>query len=346
MKRIFLFFKGRGMSLPFMLLAILTFSCSSDDNKDDLSQTTFENEFFTVINGEFSNKNLPAATAGDLDIISLSGNNTILAGGSNPITVVTPENATGIVVGVQGHKGYFTVPVGAQSRNTNSTTTYSTGISSNLNLLIGYNVTEDFVISFAAQNRNGDIGDYYQLEVNYLEAGTGKLHVHLSWNQENDVDLHLIEPNGEKIYYGNSYSENGGELDIDSNPACFIDGVKNENIYYKDNAETIVEYGEYEVLVDLYSACDITEPTDYIVKVFYGGTQIATTEGQNPYFGVLMPEDESGNSDLISVMKFKIQGEPAPRSQGGKVEAPPVFQFKFKDQDKLEKPQTLSPQKM
>src|SRR5699024_2540303 len=326
--------------------AIFTFSCSSDDNKEDLSQANFENEFFTVIDGEFSNKNLPAPSANDLGIISLSGNSTILAGGSNPITVVTPENATGIVVGVEGHKGYFVVPVGAQARNVNSPTTYGIGTSSSLRLLIGNDVAEDFVISFAAQNRNGDVGNYYHLEVNYLEAGTGKLHVHLSWNQENDVDLHLIEPNGEKIYYGNPYSYNGGELDLDSNAGCFIDGVKNENIFYEDDTEVIVEYGEYEVLVDLWSACDITEPTEYIVTVYYGGHQVATTEGQNPHIGTVMPEDESYNSNLISLMKFDIQAEPVPRSQGGQTEAPPIFQFKFKDQDKVERPQVLSPQKM
>ena len=345
MKPNFMFSKGRVKFLPLILLALFTFSCSSDDSKDDMSQDAFENNYFSVVNGEFANDDLPAPNANDLDILGLTGNSTILAGGSNPITVVTPDNATGVIIGVQGHKGLFSVPVGAQTQGLPSSSSASNN-TTGIQLLIGREVREGFTISFAAQNSRGETGAYRELEVNYLEAGTGKLHISLSWDQENDVDLHVIEPNGEHIYYGNRQSTNGGELDLDSNPACYIDGIKNENIFYEDDPEVIVEYGEYEVLVDLYAACDITEPTTYIISAYYGGALIATTEGQNSHTGTLMPEDESHNSDLISVMKFNIQGEPAPRSQEGQLDAPAVFQFNFKDQDKVERPQVLSPQKM
>lgn len=334
MKRKFIFFEGRRMFLPLILLALFTFSCSSDDDKDDKSQATFENNYFTVINGDFANDNLPASNANDLDILGLTGNSTILAGGSNPITVVTPDGASRVIVGVQGHRGLFSAPI---NTSTNSTS---------LQLLIGREVREGFTISFAAQNSSGETGAYRELEVNYLEAGTGKLHISLSWDQENDVDLHLIEPNGEHIYYGNRRSTNGGELDLDSNPACYIDGIKNENIFYEDEPEIIVEYGEYEVLVDLYAACNITAPTTYIISAYYGGALIATTEGQNSHTGTLVPEDESNDTDLISIMKFNIQGEPVPRGQEGQLDAPPVFQFNFKDEDKVNRPRVLSPQKM
>src|SRR5699024_6524329 len=345
MKRNRILFKGRGMFLPLILLAIFTFSCSSDDDKEDTSQADFENEYFKVLDGEFSSADLPGSNTSDLDIIGLFGNSTVLAGGSNPITVVTPDNATKIIVGVQGRKGHFIIPVGNQARNANGMTTLSSGVSSSLSLLIGNDVDDDFVISFAAQSSNGNVGSYYELEVNYLEAGTGKLHVSLSWNQENDVDLHLIEPNGEEIYFGNRQSNNGGNLDIDSNAACSIDGIKNENIYYEDEPGVIVEAGEYEVLVNLWSSCSITEPTDFIVTVYYSDGQIALTEGQNPYSGVLIPGDN--NSDMRSIMKFNISGnlKSAVRSKQQQ-EGQQDYQFKYKDQDKVERSKVLSPQKM
>lgn len=341
MKRNVILFAGRGMFLPLILLALFTFSCSSDNDKDDKSQVTFENNYFSVVNGEFANKDLPATNDADLGILGLTGNSTVLAGGSNPISIITPDNATDIIVGVEGHKGYFSVPVGTQTGNVPMSTSASNTTS--MQLLIGREITEGFTLSFAALNSLGQVGAYKQLEVNYLEAGTGKLHISLSWDQENDVDLHLIEPNGERIYYGNRSSLNGGELDLDSNPACQIDNINNENIFYEEDSDVIIEYGEYEVQVDLYAACNITDATNIIMSVYYGNALIATTEGQNPHTGVLMPSDYG---DYISIMKFNIQGEPASRGQEQNLDAPAVFQFNFKDQDKVERPQILSPQKM
>lgn len=341
MKRNVILFAGRGVFLPLILVAIFTFSCSSDNDKNDESQVIFENNYFSVVNGEFANQDLPAVNSDDLGILGLTGNSTVLAGGSNPISIVTPDNATGIIVGVEGHRGYFSIPVGTQMGNVPMRPESSNTTS--MQLLIGREIREGFTISFAAQNSSGQVGDYQQLEVDYLAAGTGKLHISLSWDQENDVDLHLIEPNGERIYYGNSSSVNGGELDLDSNPACYIDAINNENIFYEDDSEVIVEYGEYEVQVDLFSPCSITDATNFIVSVYYGNALIATTEGENEHTGILMPSDYG---EYISIMKFNIQGEPASRGQQQAVDAPAVFQFNFNEQDKVNKPQVLSPQKM
>ena len=45
-----------------------------------------------------------------------------------------------------------------------------------------------------------------------------------------DVDLHVVDPRGEEVFYGHPNSASGGRLDLDSNAACDLDHKRNENI--------------------------------------------------------------------------------------------------------------------
>jgi len=286
-------------------------SCSSDDKDnapDGVSQADFAREYFNIQDGEFNGRALPNPNSSLLQILGIEGNSTVLAGGSNLIHVSASDNSSHIIVGVRNAGGFYTMPLHRNS---------SSGISTmeiDLSLFIGQQAEGDFSIAFSATDGQGNYGPFEYLDVALMEAGTGVLQVSLSWDQENDVDLHVIEPNGYHIYYGDRTSLNGGQLDVDSNPACNIDNINNENIYYEDDENVTIEYGEYEVLVDLYAACFIFIETNYTIIVYYGGEIIATTEGTNPHMGILTPEDESHNSNLISVMKFTIDSEPAPRA--------------------------------
>lgn len=92
-------------------------------------------------------------------------------------------------------------------------------------------------------------------------------------------------------------------LDIDSNAGCYIDGVNNENIVIP---EELLEVGEYRVEVDMWSNCDPSISTEWMVAARYKGNLLPNLlpEKGNPVSGVYPVGAPSG--DHTEVMKFKI----------------------------------------
>ena len=113
------------------------------------------------------------------------------------------------------------------------------------------------------------------ITVNSVAAASSQLQVSLNWVHPVDMDLHVEMPDGFNIFFAAQEGDQGGELDLDSNPACFLDLIQNENITWRDTAPIS---GEYVVRVHLWSACDATEAMPYIVTV-RRGEQVDTFEG-------------------------------------------------------------------
>lgn len=322
--------------LTYLLLLCLSFtlsfySCSDDDSDDK----TLQDNYFKIENANFINSAFPeASSSNDAPSISeLYGNGSVLAGGSNPITLNTSSDISSVIVGIEGEKGYFEIPASSH-KSTNSTYVIYLIMSQELEM-------SNFSIVVAVIGTNGLVSYHETIYVSLVEAGTGKLQVSCSWDRPNDVDLHVVEPNGEEIYYGNSYSTNGGELDIDSNASCSIDNINNENVTYSD--EAIVESGEYIVRVDLYSNCSVTANTNYIVTVYYDGQAITPSYGQNPYYGTFAPGDADygGGGSGKTVLKFNIGSS---KSAQNKASFNQAFKFDY-PVDKANKPKNLSPSK-
>ncbi|MBE7193450.1 YfaP family protein [Gordonia polyisoprenivorans] len=133
--------------------------------------------------------------------------------------------------------------------------------------------SEDFAFYFAGVDASGVQGPMVRQEVKALKVGTGAVQVSTSWTVDSDLDLILVEPSGDKIYFNNKTSSSGGTLDLDSNADCDIDGKNNENITYPQAPS-----GTYTVYVNLYSSCG-TPATDYVVTVSVGGQQPRTFTG-------------------------------------------------------------------
>lgn len=100
-----------------------------------------------------------------------------------------------------------------------------------------------------------------------LDVGSGDVQISLTWDTHTDVDLWLLEPNGNKIYYANKTSDTGGELDYDNTIE-----YGPENIFYKDIAPS----GIYKVQVNYYSGAPTATHYNVVVK---NGNAINTYEG-------------------------------------------------------------------
>lgn len=117
-----------------------------------------------------------------------------------------------------------------------------------------------------------------------VDVGGGQFQVTLAWDTTADVDLHLTEPDGNKIYYAAPNSAAGdGYLDRDD-----TDGFGPENIYFEEN----IPAGEYTVEVHMFSGLSDELPTDYTVTVKQGGSV-------DTFTGTLVEDDET---DLITTL--------------------------------------------
>jgi len=222
---------------------------------------------FRVQSGLFVNEPLPAPDPqwfGSPIELTAAGT-TILTGGSADVEVdftsqPNPGAVVGLIVGMEGANGYYHVPLDG-----------SNGVEALQLLMRSYadNEVPPLVLQTRVALRDvaGRVSPYAPASFDVLPVGTGDIQVSLSWDTATDVDLHVIEPGGCELYYGNKTCSSGGELDLDSNAGCGIDGINNENAYWPPGA---APEGEYQVRVAFWSDCSGL-PADYTVTVNYCG---------------------------------------------------------------------------
>ncbi len=323
------------MKQKFLILKVVAFvlavSLLASCKKDKDSKTVKVGDYIEVENGSLVNSNLPDESGSNISAL-ITSNTRALEGGSSPITISTNSSVSHLLMGIAGTSGYYQVSVADLQTTSNG---YIATILFNSDM-----PTEEFTIVAEMQNEaTNEIGGRTEIAVSSIQqSSAGKLQVSLSWDLLNDIDLHLVEPDANEIFYGNEgyisydwdriYSEHAddyysltesdleqyilddesttGVLDLDSNPGCSIDSVNNENIIYIFPSD--IKTGEYIVKVDFYSDCVGTGITNYIVTARYDNQLIVPTSGSNPYNGSFQAgtDDFGGLGDGVEIMRFNI----------------------------------------
>jgi len=98
----------------------------------------------------------------------------------------------------------------------------------------------------------GDVADSIKERVKRAGGRVdGDLRCSLSWFNYDDLDLHLVEPSGNEIYFGSKYDAiTGGQLDVDMNAGSGTTRSAVENIVFPDRRQ--MPRGDYRLFVHNY----------------------------------------------------------------------------------------------
>lgn len=300
---------------------ILVFLCNKEKTVTTILTFSMKNpiqdSYFSIESAIYFSGSMPAFNAA---LENVSVNQSILPGGASIVTIDSDVELKEIYAGAKSVSGYYKlkaseylVTEGAQSR-----------FRYTFILLASQSLIHDFSLVVVVLT-NTDTCKGTEFPLKYVEAGTGSLQVGLTFNNAKDIDLYVVEPNKNIIYFGNrrpylfnannypdsDYDRKMG-LDHDSNAGCHIDNLNNENVYFQGNC---IQKGTYEVWINMYSNCVSSISTSWAVVTTYNGGLVVPTSGVNPSQGVF-PVNTPSNSiggvlqGAKKVMTFNItEGE-------------------------------------
>jgi hypothetical protein len=105
--------------------------------------------------------------------------------------------------------------------------------------------------------------------------GTGDVRATLTWTGDCDLDLHVTDPSGSEIYYGNPTSPSGGQLDVDDIPGPGETGTHVENIFWPTGG---APRGTYTAFVRNLGGYTSTS-CGYSMQVFVNGAAVGGSSG-------------------------------------------------------------------
>ena len=120
-------------------------------------------------------------------------------------------------------------------------------------------------VRVAAVDMAGRVSPWQTRSLTVMPLGTGDVEVALTMTESTDLDLYVVDPAGQVIYYGNTRAGNGGHLDLDANAGCGGHmGVNAEHIFWPTG---MAPAGTYQVRVANYSSCIQGRAVDYRINV-------------------------------------------------------------------------------
>ena len=216
-----------------------------------------------------------APVAGTGPIVTAPVPALVLLGGTIQLLATSPTPFTKVIVTVPGVTDYWELTLPASTTSAQLLVVFAQDIPVNVfDMRLGGALSG----AYGAQQTN---------TLSVIDVGTGDVQINVTWDSKADLDLHVVDPSGQEIYWANRTSTTGGQLDLDSNAACATDGPRAENIFWASGL--IAPHGDYYVRVDQWSNCT-SALTNYVVTVH--------AKGKLPqvFSGVFIGTGDAGNA--------------------------------------------------
>lgn len=146
----------------------------------------------------------------------------------------------------------------------------------------------------------------------------GAIEIGLEWNDTNDLDLHVVEPNGNRIYWKFKESDGrdgtGGHLDVDKNADCSkLTSTPVEHVYW-DTFD--IPDGEYKVFVHFFRQCGSSAESKFTVLCKYGD-EIKRFNDSVRFDPTAVPH--GAVVEVTSFYPSQLKGDSAPEQNSGSI---------------------------
>lgn len=193
--------------LVYLLLCLVTLFSLSNCSSDDEIINNIEKDYFTIVHANYIDKSLPSGTAQIVSEFNI--NNYVINGGSAIISFTSTEILKSLNIAIKGINGYYEVKLhehAPKSSVTEDSYQYEVVLAINQNIAV-----QNFKLALSVTSVDGQISPISESkDISVIEAGTGKLQVILSWDQEDDLDLHVITPAETHISYNDPFHLKNG----------------------------------------------------------------------------------------------------------------------------------------
>jgi hypothetical protein len=277
-----------------VLAALSLLSCDDRTMPDAATDAMLQ-----VKGGQFFRGDMPAEENGPpVKTVTLSP---IVHPGSVARTCsgVTEPTATAVALAIAGDSGYWIVPAGIPDVTSPGFPTFATDIAFSTRLPVG---ARTFLARAVDGAGHFGVAFAKPLDVTPVPRPVGRFVISLAWDDEADLDLHVVDPRGVEIWKRNINSYEppppgsspeppntphpGGILDFDSNAGCVQDGRRAENVVYADKPPS----GHYVVRVDTFSLCKAAG-AHWRVEGFLDGASIGAAEGSSTEYDTRFSHD-------------------------------------------------------